>query len=39
MFSHTSLLPYATNLKSNITGGIGYFFGYGITVCSVWIAE
>lgn len=31
MFSHTALLPYATNLKSNIDGGLGYFFGYGIT--------
>lgn len=39
LFSHTSLLPYATNLKSNVTGGIGYFFGYGITTYSVRIAE
>ena len=30
LFSHTSLLPYATNLRSNLTGAQGYFFGYGV---------
>ena len=31
LFSHTSLLPYTTNLKSNLTGALGYFFGYGVS--------
>lgn len=37
MFSHTALLPYYNNLKGNISGGLGYFFGYGITQYSVTI--
>lgn len=39
MFSHTSLLPYDTNLKSNISGGLGYFFGYGISTYSLTIKK
>lgn len=31
MFSHVALLPYYNNLKSNISGGLGYWFGYGTT--------
>ncbi|MBO7049861.1 MAG: DUF4249 family protein [Bacteroidaceae bacterium] len=38
-FSHTSLLPYTTNLKSNITGGLGYFFGYGVSNYSLTIKK
>ena len=37
MFSHSSLLPYTTNLKGNVSGGLGYFFGYGITTYAVKI--
>lgn len=39
LFSHTSLLPYTTNLKSNISGGLGYFFGYGINTYAVRIKK
>lgn len=31
MFSHAALLPYSSNLKGNINGGLGYWFGYGVT--------
>jgi len=31
MFSHAALIPYASNLQTNIQGGLGYWFGYGIT--------
>lgn len=31
MFSHAALIPYASNLPTNIEGGLGYWFGYGIT--------
>lgn len=31
MFSHAALLPYSSNLKGNIQGALGYFFGYGVT--------
>ena len=31
MFSHAAVLPYSSNLKGNVTGALGYFFGYGIT--------
>lgn len=29
MFSHVALLPYSNNLKGNIHGALGYWFGYG----------
>lgn len=31
MFSHIALIPYSNNLKANIVGGLGYWFGYGAT--------
>lgn len=31
MFSHAALLPYSSNLKGNINGALGYWFGYGIS--------
>lgn len=31
LFSHVALVPYSTNLTGNIQGGLGYFFGYGVT--------
>ena len=31
MFSHAAIIPYSSNLKGNIDGGLGYWFGYGIT--------
>lgn len=31
MFSHIALIPYSNNLKANIVGGLGYWFGYGVT--------
>lgn len=30
MFNHLALIPYYNNLVSNISGGLGYWFGYGI---------
>ena len=30
MFSHVALMPYYNNLVGNISGGLGYWFGYGI---------
>ena len=39
MFSHSSLLPYTTNLKGNVSGGLGYFFGYGITEYQIRIEK
>ena len=30
MFSHAALIPYSSNLKGNINGGLGYWFGYGV---------
>lgn len=37
MFSHTALLPYSSNLKGNIDGGLGYWFGYGVADYTVVI--
>ena len=37
MFSHTALLPYSSNLKGNIDGGLGYWFGYGVAAYTVVI--
>ena len=37
MFSHVPLLPYSDNLRSNISGGLGYWFGYGINTYSLRI--
>lgn len=31
MFSHVALIPYSANMNGNIQGGLGYFFGYGVT--------
>ena len=31
MFSHAAVLPYSSNLKGNVNGALGYFFGYGVT--------
>lgn len=39
MFNQTSLIPYTTNLKGNLTGALGYFFGYGITEYQLRIEE
>lgn len=30
MFSHAALIPYSSNMKGNIDGGLGYWFGYGV---------
>ena len=35
MFSHAALLPYSSNLKGNINGGLGYWFGYGVTTYAI----
>lgn len=37
LFSHAALLPYTTNLATNLTGAQGYFFAYGITTYAVTI--
>ena len=37
MFSHAALLPYSSNLKGNIDGGLGYWFGYGTAAYTVVI--
>ena len=39
MFNQTSLIPYTTNLKGNLTGALGYFFGYGITEYEVRVEK
>jgi hypothetical protein len=31
MFSHAALIPYSSNIRGNINGGLGYWFGYGIS--------
>lgn len=30
LFSHISLITYDNNIKGNIDGGLGYWFGYGV---------
>lgn len=37
MFSHAALIPYSSNIRGNINGGLGYWFGYGIASYSAVI--
>lgn len=39
MFSHAALIPYSSNLKGNIDGALGYWFGYGVTSYSLTIKK
>lgn len=39
IFSHAALIPYSSNLKGNLTGALGYFFGYGISPYAVTIKK
>jgi len=39
MFSHVALLPYSNNLQGNITGALGYWFGYGTTTYASAIGD
>jgi hypothetical protein len=39
MFSHVALLPYSSNMTGNIEGGLGYWFGYGVSTYGLRIAQ
>lgn len=39
LFSHVALLPYSSNMASNIEGGLGYWFGYGIKTYGLRIGQ
>ncbi len=38
-FSTSMYMPITSNVRSNITGGIGYWFGYGVSVQTVVMAD